>query len=144
MKTETKSDNDHLDKLTPAETVRAYCVGCLGMNQYNTEAIRDCQCVNCAFYPYRMGKRPSVKVFRQYCLQDCMNGYRGLVSDCATNDCPNHTYRMGKNPALIGKRKAPQAGIDALRKYRQTRRDDLNECQISIFSGQGIGSIVST
>jgi hypothetical protein len=121
------------DRLTPKEAVRAYCTECLGMRQYSTVQVRGCVCVECAFYPYRTGKRPTIKVFRKYCIFDCMNGYRELVSDCTTHDCPNHPYRFGTNPALVGKRKPSKEGIAALTKCRDMHRDDTIKSPISIF-----------
>ena len=116
-----------MSKLTPKESIRAYCTQCLGMNQLNTEQVRDCQGdhVKCSFFPYRLGKRPPVKIFRRYCLQDCMNGYREFVSDCTAEGCPNHPYRMGTNPALIGKRKPSPAGMAALQNFNERHRDDV-------------------
>jgi len=75
-----------IEKLTPAGAVRAYCQDCLGMKQFNTDLVRDCQGDldpngPCAFFPYRLGKRPSVKVFRKFCL-DCMIGDREAVACC--------------------------------------------------------------
>ena len=125
-----------MKKLTPKEAIRAYCAQCLGLNQFNTDQVRDCQGdhVKCSFFPYRLGKRPPVKVFRKYCLQDCMNGYRDLVGDCMTEDCPNHPYRRGRNPALVGKRKPSGEGIAALKKYRDSRRDDIESDLKRVFS----------
>jgi len=40
---------------------------------------------------------------------------------------------MGKNPALTGKRKPSKQGIEALRKYRDLRRDDMFYASKSIF-----------
>lgn len=93
-----------MNKLTPKESVRAYCTQCLGMSQHNVELIRDCQGdhVKCAFFPYRLGKRAPLRAFRKYCITDCMNGYKESVRDCTTENCPNHPYRMGTNPALQG------------------------------------------
>ena len=65
-----------------------------------------------------------------------MNGYRELVADCTTEDCPNHPYRMGMNPALVGKRKASEEGMAALKRYRQKHRDDTIGGSDSIFSYQ--------
>ena len=92
-------------KLAPAEAVRASCTQCLCMKQFNTEQVRDCEGnqVSCSFFPYRLGKRPPVMVFRKHCITDCMNGYKNLVSTCTTDDCPSHPYRFGNNPALTGK-----------------------------------------
>jgi hypothetical protein len=93
-------------KLTPKEAIRSYCRQCLGLNQFNMEAVKDCQgdtALNgaCPFYPYRLGKRPSVKVFRQYCLY-CTNGSREYVAECPVKTCPCFPYRSGKNPARQG------------------------------------------
>ena len=92
--------------MTPKETVQAYCTHCLGMKQHNADEIRDCQgdqdfAGPCPFFPYRLGKRISVTVFRAFCLQ-CMGGNRELVRECETVSCPVHPYRFGKNPALKG------------------------------------------
>ena len=93
-------------KLTPIETVRTCCVNCLGIKQYNADLIENCrgdQTYNtpCPFFPYRMGKRIPVRVFRAFCLQ-CMGGSSNLVRECETVTCPVHPYRFGTNPALKG------------------------------------------
>lgn len=133
-------------KLTPRESVKAYCIQCLGLIQFNQKAIEDCQgdrAANgaCPLYPYRLGKRPSVKVFRQYCLY-CQGGSKEAVADCIVKDCPCYPYRYGKNPALIGKRKAPQKGMEALKKYRETHHDDLKKSQGCIFSYRDEATII--
>jgi len=94
---------EEIQKLTPKEAVRAYCTQCLGMKQFNTDHVRDCQGdhVKCPFFPYRLGKRPPVKVFRAFCI-DCMGGYRDSVIDCPAPTCPAYPYRLGTNPALKG------------------------------------------
>lgn len=56
----------------------------------------------CPLYPYRMGKRPPVSIFRKYCMY-CTNGDRKYVEDCPAASCPVYSYRFGKNPALTGK-----------------------------------------
>lgn len=53
-----------IEKLTPTETVLAYCVHCLGMYQYNSDDIRSYQgdqafAEPCPFFPYRMGTNPA-------------------------------------------------------------------------------------
>jgi len=102
----------------------------LGLKQFNAEQVKDCegdQALNgpCAFYPYRLGKRPTVKVFRAFCL-DCMCGYSESVKECTVEKCECYPYRQGKNPALTGKRKASEAGIEALKNYRNSSRDDTD------------------
>ena len=94
------------DKWTPMEAVRVYCTQCLGMTQWNREKIQDCegdQATNgaCPFFPYRMGKRPGVSVFRKYCLY-CTCGDRAYVSECPAEKCPAYPYRFGHNPAKKG------------------------------------------
>ena len=40
---------------TPIKSIRAKCLDCT-CNQY--DEIRYCTVINCALYPYRMGKKP--------------------------------------------------------------------------------------
>lgn len=125
------------EKLTPLETVRASCTHCLGLAQFNTEAVRNCQgdqSVNgpCPFFPYRMGKRISIRVFRAFCLQ-CMGGSPNLVRECETVSCPVYPYRMGKNPAKRGQ----GASVEILKKAREQRKSR----QESISPGQDIGRV---
>jgi len=132
-----------IEKLTPTETVRARCAQCLGMKQFNAEAVKDCQgdqatLGSCAFFPYHLGRRIPVKVFRAFCLQ-CMGGQRDFIADCEIEDCPCYPYRFGKNPALKGKRRL-SAGLKV---FNENRRDVRKKRQDSILSGQDIGSIVS-
>ena len=110
-------------KLTPKEAIRVYCVQCLGMKQRNADQVRDCEgdYIKCSFFPYRLGKRPPVKVFRKYCLQDCMNGYREIVTICTTEDCECYPYRMGTNPARTGL----GASTEIMRKVREQGKKSL-------------------
>ena len=115
-------------KLTPAGAVRAYCTQCLGLPLWNREKIGDCQgdqATNggCPLYPFRLGKRLSVQVFRKYCLY-CTCGDREHVAECPSTTCPMYPYRLGTNPALTGKRKSSPAGMAALQNFNGRRRDD--------------------
>ncbi len=130
--------NDQHGKLTPKGAVRAYCKQCLGLMRWNGEAVDDCQgdrAANgpCPFHPYRMGRRPSVKVFRCFCLH-CTGGDRAYVNDCPATSCPAYPYRFGKNPALTGKRKLTTSGFDALKDFRQKAVDDGKRGQISTIT----------
>ncbi len=92
--------------MTPTEAVKRKCSDCLGLNTYNKEAVKGCMgntCLSgpCPLYPYRMGRRVSVKVIRQFCIQ-CMNNQPSLVADCPSKSCPLYQYRMGTNPARAG------------------------------------------
>ena len=48
-----KDDNKLFD--TPVKVIRKKCIDCCN-GQY--EEIRNCTVINCALYPYRMGRRP--------------------------------------------------------------------------------------
>ena len=105
-----------MEKLTPKEACRAFCTQCLGLKQFKTAAVQDCEgdvALNgaCPLFPYRMGRRISVKAFRAYCLY-CMGGNRDDVRDCETETCEFHPYRFGTNPACSG-RVGPGAKIIA-------------------------------
>jgi len=120
--------------MTPKETVRACCTNCLGMKQHNADEIRDCRgdqafAGACPFFPYRLGKRISVKVFRAFCLQ-CMGGNRDLVRECEALSCPAYPYRFGKNPA--------RQGIGG--NISQYARESGKSRQESTCEGQDIGS----
>jgi hypothetical protein len=103
-------------RLTPKETLHAWCHYCI-------QDRRDSEVENCGghlvyatgkpcpFFPYRMGKRPPMKVFRQFCLE-CMGGSFPLVKECEKEDCPMHPYRFGKNPNVRG---AGKERMDAIR-----------------------------
>ena len=123
------------EKMTPLETVKAYCAHCLGMPQHNADEIRDCQGDQsyvgpCPFFSYRMGKKIPVRVFRAFCLQ-CTGGSSNLVLECETESCPVYPYRMGKNPA----KKGQGASTETMKKAREQRKSRLE----STFRGQGIG-----
>lgn len=127
-----------MTKQTPKEAVRSYCTGCLGLSRWDRDMIEDCQgdqcaCGPCPLYPYRMGKRPSLRAFRAHCFQ-CQGGSREAVIECETEQCPCHPYRLGKNPALTGKVR----GASLMRKQQQNGPGRAVLRPESIFSGQGI------
>lgn len=93
-------------KLTPSGAAKAQCRECLSLDRFNREEIENCKgdtchAGPCPLFPYRLGKRPPVKVFRAFCLQ-CMGGSAPLVRECETVICPAHPYRLGRNPARAG------------------------------------------
>ena len=102
-------------RLTPKETVHAWCHYCI-QSRLDSE-VENCggQLVYatgkpCPFFPYRMGMRPPMKVFRQFCLE-CMGGSSALVRECEKGDCPMHSYRFGKNPFIKGANRERMASI---------------------------------
>ena len=111
-------------KYTPKEACKQFCIQCLGMTRFDSILIQDCQgdqAANgpCPLYPYRMGKRVSVKIFREHCMY-CMGNNRALVSRCDTTGCELHPYRMGKNPAMKGKGNSQHFANIALRRDLKT------------------------
>ncbi|PKN30509.1 MAG: hypothetical protein CVU64_03190 [Deltaproteobacteria bacterium HGW-Deltaproteobacteria-21] len=76
------------------------------MDQFNRNEVENCRgdtchAGPCPLFPYRMGRRIPVRVFRPFCLQ-CMGGSVNFVRECSTETCPVHPYRFGKNPARMG------------------------------------------
>lgn len=101
---------------TPAETLRAWCAYCI----QSTRRAEIEKCGGylvfatgraCEFFPYRSGKRPPMKVFRQFCLS-CQGGNAAFVRECETYSCPLHAYRAGKNPNIKG---GSKEHLDAIR-----------------------------
>lgn len=120
------------EKLPPGAAIRAYCTQCLGLKQFNKDQVIDCQgdqAVNspCPIFPYRLGARPTVKVFRAFCL-DCMCGDSKAVRECTVEDCHCHPYRFGKNPA--------RRGQGASAEQMEIARESIKNDQISIFSSR--------
>jgi hypothetical protein len=98
-----------MTKYAPKEACRKFCTQCIGLKRFDSAEITGCQgdqAANgdCPLFPFRLGNRISVKIFRHHCMY-CMGQSRALVSDCETTDCELWPYRMGKNPALTGIRK---------------------------------------
>ncbi len=113
-----------MERLTPNQARKRLCVQCIGGPQLNSREVENCRGDEaktgaCPIYPYRMGKRMSVKVLRKFCL-NCMGGNRVAVSECITETCPAHPYRFGKNPGRAG------VGADHLQKHRETVADAAN------------------
>ncbi len=101
---------------TPAETVRAWCAYCVQSTR--RAEVKNCGGYlvfatgkACEFFPYRLGKRPPMKVFRQFCLA-CQGGSAAFVRECETYSCALHGYRFGRNPARKG---ACKDHLDAIR-----------------------------
>ena len=89
--------------MTPGESVKKYCMECVGGDRRIVKGCDGNEALGgpCPFYPYRLGKRVWVRVFRQFCLQ-CMGKSREMVSECELFDCACWEYRMGTNPARKG------------------------------------------
>jgi len=103
-------------RLTPKETIHHTCHVCIQSRL--DSVVENCggQWVYatgqpCPFFPYRMGKRPPMKAFRQFCLE-CLGGSSPLVRECNKGDCPMHPFRFGKNPNVKG---AGKERMDAIR-----------------------------
>ena len=108
-----------MERLTPGEAKRKLCVQCIGGAQFNSRENDSCEGDKaktgpCPIYPYRNGKRMSVKMFRKFCL-NCMGGSYDAISECTTEDCLAFEYRFGKNPSCAGR--GGNGNLNGLRKY---------------------------
>ena len=88
-----------MTKITPTQTVKKYCLHCVGGVR---EDVVNCTGLSCLFYPYRLGdKRISVKVIRQFC-RECSGNDMDSITNCPSTDCYCYPFRMGKNPSRKG------------------------------------------
>jgi len=111
---------------TPKEVIHAWCHYCVrSRSDVEVEACGGSEISAtgnmCPFYNYRMGKRPSMKAFRQFCL-DCMGGNHSFVRECNNEDCPMHCYRFGKNPSRKGSSREQMASIRLSRSTLSTAK----------------------
>ncbi len=127
------------DKLSPADAIRAYCMQCLGMKHLTRKTVEGCQgdqafCGPCPFFPFRMGKRPTVRVFRTHCLH-CTRGDRFYIAECPASSCPAYPYRLGINPA--------REGIGIISNLPNQGREWAFQSLESIFSPQDDAEVMS-
>jgi len=99
--------------LQPKEAIRHMCKECLGLKVWDSKQVENCTgndgfLHSCVLYPYRMGKRIPIKMFREECIQ-CQGGSQKGVRECATENCPLFIYRMGVNEVHRGKKKRKKA-----------------------------------
>tara|TARA_B100001248_G_scaffold218287_1_gene173674 strand:- start:158 stop:355 length:198 start_codon:yes stop_codon:yes gene_type:complete len=51
---------------TPLKAIRKKCLDC---SYYQPKEVRECTCIDCPIYPYRLGRRPSesiVDIIKQF------------------------------------------------------------------------------
>ena len=109
---------------SPLKTIRAHCHYCV-QSRLDSE-VENCTGniifatgKPCPFYQYRTGgKRTSIKVMRQFCL-DCMGGNKEAISECEISDCLIYPFRFGKNPARAGRGQSAEQ-MASLRSKKQT------------------------
>jgi hypothetical protein len=53
-----------LKKLTPIKAIKQYCRFECSAN--DIISWRECSCVKCPLFPYRLGRRPTTKPFSEY------------------------------------------------------------------------------
>lgn len=101
-------------KLGAPESIRKFCVACMG-GSYSLVA--ECSDAQCPLRDYRMGpppeaSRPPVRAIRRQCLSCCC-GDRKLVRACAAapsckapfEPCFLWRYRLGSRPEIFERRK---------------------------------------
>ncbi len=128
---------------TPLQSIRRFCVQCVGGKPTEVKNCGGDKCLNgassragkCWFYKYRMGKgRPSVKHIHQVCLW-CQGGNREFVLDCldGITACPLYPYRMGTNPKRSGVGgKPPQTTPVSSDFSTQNQRTDVGQHNLSV------------
>ena len=93
-----------MKRLTPVKAIRQRCLDCPPDNRND---VRNCENKDCQLYPYRMGKRPTIKgkrpllSIRKYCVNFCCLGSFNEVKFCPSSDCSLYFYRFGKRPVLL-------------------------------------------
>jgi len=81
-----------MKKLTRLQSIRKFCVQCMGGSTYLPT---DCPSKKCKFYTFRLGKGGGSKgdIIRKYCLH-CV-GSPSEVMNCTDLTCPLFPYRFG-------------------------------------------------
>lgn len=121
----------HIRKIGVLESIRKFCVTCMGGSYV---LVAQCDCTDCALHAYRLNrpeehrenppemarasKRPAIRTIRRQCL-NCCCGDRSQVRACAASPksrppfdpCPLWKYRLGSRPEILERR---------LRKARNT------------------------
>ena len=101
-------------KLSASESIRKFCVACMG-GSYSLVA--ECSDLGCPLHGYRLGSvpdapRPPIRAIRRQCLNCCCND-RTQVRACAASPsckdpfepCSLWRYRLGSRPEIFEKRK---------------------------------------
>jgi len=106
--------NGVIRKLGASESIRKFCVGCMGGSYL---LVAECADRGCSLHAYRLGPspevaRPPVRAIRRQCL-NCCCGDRGQVRACAASPqcmapfepCVLWRYRLGSRPEIFERRK---------------------------------------
>ncbi|WP_243360993.1 restriction endonuclease [Fundidesulfovibrio terrae] len=101
-------------KLSASESVRKFCVSCMGGSYV---LVSECPDTACPLHAYRLGPapeqtRPPVRAIRRQCLACCCGG-RDRVRACAASPtckepyepCWLWRYRLGSRPEIFERRK---------------------------------------
>ena len=92
--------------MTPAKSVRKFCLNCMGGKSLQVEL---CPSKCCPLVPYRSGHGGRVKrsVIKGHCLH-CVGGVRADAVNCTDRDCALYPYRPGQ--VLERKKREPSPG----------------------------------
>lgn len=103
-----------IKKLSASESIRKFCVACMGGSYM---LVTECSDSECPLHAYRQGpaqkaSRPPVRAIRRQCLCCCC-GNREQVRACAASPsckdpyepCYLWRYRLGSRPELFERRK---------------------------------------
>ncbi|MBI4806487.1 MAG: restriction endonuclease [Desulfovibrio sp.] len=103
-----------IKKLSASESIRKFCVACMGGSYM---LVAECSDSQCPLHVYRQGpapqaSRPPVRAIRRQCLSCCC-GNREQVRACAASPsckdpyspCYLWRYRLGSRPEVFERRK---------------------------------------
>lgn len=104
-----------LRKLSALESIRKFCVACMGGSYL---LVAECPDSSCPLHAYRMGHapdeetRPPARAIRRQCLV-CCGGDRERVRACAASPgckqpyeaCALWRYRLGSRPEIFERKK---------------------------------------
>lgn len=101
-------------KISPAESIRKFCVSCMGGSY---QLVADCPESTCPLHGYRLGgaggaPMPPVRAIRRQCLACCCAD-RQAVRACAASPnclppylpCVLWRFRLGSRPEICERRK---------------------------------------
>ena len=96
-------------KRNPHQSIRAYCLWCMGGS---SQLVRECRDEKCPLYDLRgpetvEPERVCLRKIRRHCLS-CTVGDRAAIRSCPEKVCVLNPYRLGVHPRTIKRKKKRQ------------------------------------
>ena len=107
-----------MTRRSPLDSIRSFCVDCLGGSP---SAVTDCNDTACPFLAYRhgvalpRGHHAPLRACKRYCAEYCQAGAgRDEVANCQGDEaihgpCPMFPFRMGRNPNISEETRAARS-----------------------------------